>query len=462
MPETGGEYARILSLARSGATSRAWDIFVAAGLDRVDSDFDALTLKGRLLKDRARQSVADERTAMFDLARNAYEQAAALRQDSYPLINASAMALFAGDRVRSELLANRVLQLIDSGADRGETPYWCEATRAEALLLLGRQADAAKSFQEAVELAPTAWEDRAVTLRQFALIATQTKANVAWLDRLRPPAVLHFNGILGIASDNHTAAKAVQDAIEAIAPGFAFGALAAGADIIAAEALVGSGVELNVVLPSDPSDFRLSSVAPSGADWEQRFAALLDNANSVTICGSSEGTSAAGVMLAEYHAMGMVAELAGQLETRAVALRIEPAGRPVLGDPWLKSGRELHRVEIEGDAAVSSAPLPKGELVFDVAVDGAPPETYLDLDEALEVLATARDQIAALDCRLDDPQKVRTLLTHGEAGMLVASRSAALALLAFGAVRRVEPVGEMAAPAGPVEICLTKLTKNGG
>ena len=119
-------------------------------------------------------------------------------------------------------------------------------------------------------------------------------------------------------------------------------------------------------------------------------------------------------------------------------------------------------MEIEGDTAVSSAPLPKGELVFDVAIDGAPPETYLDLDEALEALATARDQIAALDCRLDDPQKVRTLLTHGEAGMLVASRSAALALLAFGAVRRVEPVGEMATPAGSVEICLTKLTKSDG
>ena len=451
----------ILSLARSGATSRAWEAFLAAGLNGVD-EVEILTLKGRLLKDRARLAIGLERAELFAQAETAYERAAALHPDSYPLINASAMALFAGERVQSELLANKVLHLIETGADKGETPYWCEATRAEALLLLGRQTDAAKSFQEAVELAPTAWEDRAATLRQFALIAAHTNADVAWLDRFRPPAVLHYSGILGIAPDDRTAAKAIQSAIEAIAPGFAFGALAAGADIIAAEAMVASGVELNVVLPSDPSDFRLSSVAPSGADWEQRFAALLDNANSVTICGSSEGTSAAGVMLAEYHAMGMAAELAGQLETRAVALRIEPAGRPVLGDPWLKSGRELHRVEIEGDTAVSSAPLPKGELVFDVAIDGAPPETYLDLDEALEVLATARDQIAALDCRLDDPQKVRTLLTHGEAGMLVASRSAALALLAFGAVRRVEPVGEMAAPAGPVEICLTKLTKSGG
>ena len=51
----------ILALARAGATSRAWDRFVAAGFDRDEADFQALTLKGRLLKDRARQETADTR-----------------------------------------------------------------------------------------------------------------------------------------------------------------------------------------------------------------------------------------------------------------------------------------------------------------------------------------------------------------------------------------------------------------
>lgn len=453
--------APILSLARSGATLRAWDAFLAAGLDRVD-EVEILTLKGRLLKDRARQAAGLERAALFAQAGAAYEHAAALHPDSYPLINASAMALFAGERVRSELLANKVLHLIESGADKGETPYWCEATRAEALLLLGRQADAAKSFQNAVELAPTAWEDRAATLRQFALIAAQTTADVAWLDRFRPPTVLHYKGILSIAPDDQVAARAIQAAIEAIAPGFAFGALAAGADIIAAEALVASGVELNVVLPSDPSDFRLSSVAPFGADWEQRFGALLQRAHSVSICSSTQSTTTAGVALAEYHAMGMAAELAGQLETRAGALRIEPAGRPISGDRWLQSSRELHHVGIEGNTTSLLAPLPLGELIFDVTIDGAPARSFSNLDEALDVLAKAGDELAALDCRIDDRQQVRSLLVHGERGMLVSSRSAALTLLACGAVGRVEPVGEMATPAGSVEICLTKLTKSDG
>ena len=111
----------ILSLARSGATSRAWEAFLAAGLNGVD-EVEILTLKGRLLKDRARLAIGLERAELFAQAETAYERAAALHPDSYPLINASAMALFAGERVQSELLANKVLHLIETGADKGETP----------------------------------------------------------------------------------------------------------------------------------------------------------------------------------------------------------------------------------------------------------------------------------------------------------------------------------------------------
>lgn len=450
----------ILALARSGAISRAWDAFVSAGLEGVE-EVENLTLKGRLLKDKARQAEGRERAALFAQAGAAYERAAALRPESYPLINASAMALFAGDRVRSELLASKVLHLIETGKDKGETPYWREATRAEALLLLGRQADAERSCQKAVELAPLAWEDRAATLRQLALIASQTAVDVAWLDRFRPPPVLHYSGILGIASDDRSATESIQTALGAIAPGFAFGALAAGADIIAAETLMASGSELNVVLPSDPSDFYESSVAPFGADWKERFAVLLQAASSVTICNASERTSTGGVALAEYHAMGLVAELAGQLEATPVAVRIEPDGRPTSDNFWLRSGRQFQRVVIDSELALLSAPLPSIGLTFDLAVDGGPIGCFSDLGEAVDALAMTRNKIAAFDCRIDGHQRVRALLAHGLPDMLVTSRSAALALLAFGAVQHIEPVGEMATSAGSIDICLTRILWNG-
>ena len=54
----------ILSLARTGATSLAWDAFVSARLDGTE-EVETLTLKGRLLKDRAKQAAGAERAALF-------------------------------------------------------------------------------------------------------------------------------------------------------------------------------------------------------------------------------------------------------------------------------------------------------------------------------------------------------------------------------------------------------------
>lgn len=452
----------ILALARSGATSRAWDAFVAAGLDAAESDFAALTLKGRLLKDQARLAIGEERRQLFNQARLAYEQAAELRDESYPLINAAAMALFAGEPERTGVYARKALHLIESGSDAGETPYWGQATRAEALLLLGRWDEARESLSSAIKLAPKAWEDQSSTLRQFALILSETGQANDWLDQFRPPPVLHFNGILGISADDQIAHRAIHDAVLAIAPGFAYGALAAGADIIAAEAALSAGAELHIVLPSQPEDFQQSSVAPLGKIWSERFDALLLQAESVAICASDEGTSAASVALAELHAMGLVVERAEQLQATAMALRIEPAGRPALGDPWLHSGRPIHHVAV---AEVRDNPveqLPQGRLLFDVVVNGNPLLAFDELAEAVREILVSGEKIAALDCRTGDTVRVRSLIAHSAHGMIAASRSAALALLSTGFASRIETIGEMASPEGSFEVCLAALVEPPG
>lgn len=64
--------------------------------------------------------------------------------------------------------------------------------------------------------------------------------------------------------------------------GFAYGALASGADILFAEALLARGAELHVVLPFAREEFTEISVAPSGPGWLDRFEACLQRANSVT------------------------------------------------------------------------------------------------------------------------------------------------------------------------------------
>lgn len=452
--------ASILSLARAGATSRAWDAFVAAGLDGAQ-EVEALTLKGRLLKDRAKQLVGQaagaERAALFAQSGAAYAAAAALRPDSYPLINAAAMALFAGDGSVAASMARDTLTLVDADPAQGETPYWREATRAEAMLLLGRTDDAKASLARAIEAAPHAWEDHAVTLRQFAAILATTSSDAAWLDRFRPAPSLHFSGILGIAPDDSIAAESIHNAITDLAPGFGYGALAAGADIIAAEALLAIGAELHVVLPSNPDAFCALSVAPYGAEWAHRFDALCDAAHSITIAAAHAPPSRAAIRLADYQAMGMAIFKAQLLESLAIAMRIEPQERPALGDPWLASGRPIVHVNVvESRPASGITQLDDGQLLFMLALADdagrADPIGYTMLDDAVAALSAAAPH-AAIDGALTDSRDTAALLLSSTpTGSIFATKSAAMALLAEGRCQRIEPMGEMEGHGEPTEI----------
>jgi hypothetical protein len=60
--------------------------------------------------------------------------------------------------------------------------------------------------------------------------------------------------------------------------GFAYGGLAAGADIVFAEALLEAGAELHLVLPVNLDSFVAVSVAPFGTDWVRALRALLHRA----------------------------------------------------------------------------------------------------------------------------------------------------------------------------------------
>lgn len=417
----------------------------------------ALTLKGRLLKDRAKQAAGAKRAALFTESGAAYRQAASLRPDSYPLINAAAMSLFACDGATAANIARDVLTLIDGDRSQGETPYWREATRAEAFLLLDRISDAKASLAIAITRAPQAWEDHAATLRQFAAILLERGEDAAWLDQHRPAISLHFSGILGIDSHDAAASNAIHSAVAEIAPGFGYGALAAGADIIAAEALLARGAELHVILPSSRAEFCRTSVAPFGQNWTERFDALCDAAHSLTLCNNGCETSRAGIALAEYQAMGMAILKASRLESRVLALRIEPEDRPMLGDPWLSAGRPIVHVGVtESRPPVAAAELAEGKLLFYLALGDdagvADPMGFATLQEAIAAIPTRMVQ-AAIDCNTTGHRAtVAALLQNTPTGSIFASGDAAMALLTEGRCHRVEPMGEMETAKGPVEV----------
>lgn len=313
----------IIAHARAGALDHALRLFQDAGLDAVTDDAAVLSLKGRLLKDQGRRATGEQRRAFYARSAEAYGAAGAMNWATYPLINAASLSLLAGEPERAAALAQKVLDRLDQGDAEPDTPWWREATRAEAELLLGRTHEAWLTLQGAVALAPRAWEDHASTLRQFALILEAQGAPADWLEPFRPPRSLHFAGHLGVDPDDADLAAAVAQILEVENIGFGYGALAAGADIIIAEALLARGAELHLLLPAGRTAFRAASVEGLGQGWTERFDAVLARAYTITIIDGLAGRpDPLSLKLAARAAMGRAAMQARLLASEAVQLTL--------------------------------------------------------------------------------------------------------------------------------------------
>ena len=317
---------QILAIARAGNPARAWALFLSSGWGERTDDPKPLTLKGRLLKDQAKASDGADRARLYGLAAEAYAAAAALERDSYPLINAAALALLGGKPERARSLAQEALELLESDPEQGENAYWRAATRAEALLLLGDDTGARAALAEGISKLLYAWEDHAATIGQFELILAEQGKDAAWLDRHRPPPSLYFSGIIGLNDKDVTIQQDIDAIIAREQPGFGFGALAAGADILVAEALHKAGAELHVILPYPVDRFRELSVAPYGDHWCARFDALVEVAASLDVLtelpDEEERSIGVAVELADLVAMGQCVRNAGVLKSWPKALTI--------------------------------------------------------------------------------------------------------------------------------------------
>ena len=395
----------IIALARSGALDRARRLFDEAGLASVTDEPATLSVRGRLLKDEARRAPATERGRLWREAGDAYARAAELSGATYHLINAATLALMAGDRPMAEERARRVLDKLEAGDTGPETPYYLGATRAEALLLLGRIGEARAALEAARRLAPEAWEDHASTLRQFSLILETLGEDAAWLAALQPPRSLHFAGHMGVADSVELRGR-IDALLDEERIGFAWGALAGGADLIVAEAVLARGAELHLVLPAPAAVFRAESAAPLGDDWAARFDAVLAEAASVEVVEPGlAATTMLHIRLAAEIAMGKTVMKAASLASEAVQLLLtDPetatSASNLIGAHWRRSGRRQVRLDLPRDAAdATGRPLPDapgdGMLAALLAVGfdgGAPvggsmtPET---LARAAAVLADA-------------------------------------------------------------------------
>ena len=413
--------ASILTAARAGSINYANALFEAGGWATRTDDSAALATRARLLKDAALRASGPERKSLLHAAAQAYAAADALRAQPHTRINEATMRFLAGDREGARALALALPEWMAAQPRLLETAYFIAATRAEAHLLCGDVARAAQAMREACAANPDGWSDRATTLRQLALICDDLGVDHGWLDPFRPPVSLNYAGHLGLAAQVSPALRETVDRwMDERSIGFGFGALAAGGDILLAEAILARGGELHVVLPIGIDAFVAQSITPYEPEWYPRFSACLDAAQSVQCVTSLSGAyEPLATQLAADVAMGAAALNARRLHSTAwQLLLVDDApgrfgaglGTQRIGERWRDKDRQ-HCVVAPRTAPVppsSQRPAPEGRAdrrlatMLLIAFDGIDRCDEAGFADAVDtVIAPFRAACAALPIQPD-------------------------------------------------------------
>lgn len=320
----GLNYLEVLTLARLGDTQRALRLYDDYGVGD-EGDVDSLSLKARLLKDLAFEGGGEPNREKLMAACDLYEAVHQRTNSSYPAINAASLALIAGETDLAHRLAQEVVQ--ETAPDR-RSGYFSLATLAEALAVLGDVDGATAALKRALAAPDADVGARSTTVLQLQrLVAAKSTASgmEALLELVQPPRVAMFCGNIFVGGAEMEA-KLAGEMAEVIARenvGFAYGALAAGSDIVIAEQLIARGAELHVVLPFAQAEFLEQSVAPAGEGWVDRYHACVAAAASVTY--ASNMTYMGGMEQFAYGSkvtMGMTRLRARQLHAEAIQLVI--------------------------------------------------------------------------------------------------------------------------------------------
>ncbi|WP_310475796.1 tetratricopeptide repeat-containing protein [Sandarakinorhabdus sp.] len=354
--DAGLRFIEVLALARMGETERAFALFQLYDLAAA-ADEDVLALGARLLKDRAVAATGPLRAGMFREASEAYHAAHARFGGYFSLINAASLAQLAGDQRMAQQLARHVLAMPDVAA---AASYFAAVTAAEAWLLLNDRPMALAATATALLQPDANLGARASTVRQLVLLRAHGGVSQSLAEdlcaQLRPPPVLFYAGHMFAndpAAEAGLAAR-IEAVLDATGAKIAYGALACGADILCAEALLRRGAELHVVLPFPAADFMTRSVLPGGSDWAPRFDAALGAARTVTF--ASEAADVGDPEQINYGnslAMGMTLLRSAHLHTSAQMLAVWD-GTPSRGIGG--TGDEVQRWQKMGHAAQVIAP----------------------------------------------------------------------------------------------------------
>jgi class 3 adenylate cyclase len=331
------KHRAVLALARAGSTNEAGRRFTEFGLHDVDNE-EIAALGARIEKDVALSDTGETQRRRAEQAADAYAAIYSRTGGYYPAVNAATLALLAGDAQRSKRLATEVLSVLENEDERS---YYAAATEAEASLLLGNEGRARKALAVAAMADGSDYAAHFSTRRQLRIICRLRGVDEDLLDILAGPEVVHFCGHLidprqdGAGLSVHQVpdiARKITAELARRPVGVAYGALASGADLLWAEALLASGCELHVVLPFSQEEFIRSSVAPAGDEWVERFHRCMTAATAVHY--ATNDACRADDVLFRYGAelaMGLTLLRARYLDATARQLVVWD-GRPARGD----------------------------------------------------------------------------------------------------------------------------------
>jgi class 3 adenylate cyclase len=371
------KHRAVLALARAGSTEQARRRFNEYGLAQVATE-DVASLRARIVKDKAIAASGEARRRQAARSAELYGAIFARTGGYYPAINAATLSLLAGETDRARELAAHALRLVDGTED-----YYAAATEAEAHLLLGQSDQAGTALARAATLRGDDEGAVATTRRQLRLVCEATGIDQELLAVLAGRAVVHYCGHLISpagrfrATNEEAVSKRIEAEVRRATPGYAYGSLASGGDILWAEALLAQGAELHVVLPFARDEFVKASVAPAGADWVERFDRCLNAAKNVNY--ATEDAFLGDDVLFRYGAelaMGLALLRARYLdaETRQLALwdgaRAQgAAGTAIEVAAWQKLGLPITIVSPNGppshaeDSTPDAAANPEGRIV---------------------------------------------------------------------------------------------------
>lgn len=282
-------YNAVLAIARAGATERAIELYEDLGLKGLSVDdtrlkIDIGALWARLHKDLGLQAQDGGARDHFQASADAYLAVFQQTGDAYPAINAAALYCWIGEMEKAEGLAR---DCITACADK--TDYYSLATLAEAFLLLRQTEKTTEALAKAADVGAGRAE-MATTRRQLKRTCQVLGIDEDILAPLARGPIVRYLGHMPWP-DLDSGAEAVLkqrigDFLAEKQVETAYGALAAGVDILAAEAMIAAGVELHVILPFEVEEFLAASVLPFGGSWRERFDACLAAAKSVSFAAS--------------------------------------------------------------------------------------------------------------------------------------------------------------------------------